>query len=422
MFLKGGKEIIVPMKSLRGLYRIGPGPSSSHTIGPHLAAMSFLAHSQRQNPDAYRAVFYGSLAYTGIGHSSVESVRAAFAPKPCEVVLDKTTKVEHPLTMKFVALKNGSPVDEATYLSLGGGEVHSDDDPSINEKEIYPFSNFEEIKTYLKENNCANLKDFCLRFEDQSIEDYLLLCTKKMFSCIENGLERTGKIPANSNPRLQLNRVSGDIYRTASGMNHEDGRNTLLMTAYAYSVAESNACGETVVTAPTCGASGIVPAVLYFEHKQRRVPLTKIKDALYVGGIFGNIVKQNSSIAGSVGGCQAEVGTASSMAAAALCFLHGLSLYQTEYAAECAMEHFLGLSCDPVDGYVMIPCIERNGIGAGRAYTSFLYAKSIAPIRTNQVHFDDVVKAMKLTGDSLDEEYKETGLGGLAKVLSPKNC
>ncbi len=410
------------MKSLRGLYRIGPGPSSSHTIGPHLAALSFLRKSSALHPDSYKAIFYGSLAYTAVGHGSDRTVCSAFAPKPCLVIMDKDTKVRHPLAMTFFALKGGKVVDEATYLSLGGGEVHSDEDISINENEVYPFHNFEEIKTYIKENNLANLTDFCRKFEDSSTDDYFLTCVKKMLFCVENGLKQKGKIPANSNPRLQINRVSGEIYETASSMNHEDGRNTLLMTAYAYAVAESNACGEEVVTAPTCGASGVLPAVLYFEHKQRRMPLTKIRDALYVGGLFGNIVKQNSSIAGSVGGCQAEIGTASSMAAAALCYLHGLSLYQIEYAAECAMEHFLGLSCDPVDGYVMIPCIERNGIGASRAYTSYLYAKSIAPIRTNQVHFDDVVKAMKLTGDSLKEEYKETALGGLAKVLSPKNC
>ncbi len=306
------------MKSLRGLYRIGPGPSSSHTIGPHLAALSFLRKSSAFHPDSYKAIFYGSLAYTAVGHGSDRAVCSAFAPKPCLVIMDKETKVRHPLTMTFFALKDGKVVDEATYLSLGGGEVHSDEDTSINENEVYPFHNFEEIKTYIKENNLANLTDFCRKFEDSSTDDYFLTCVKKMVFCVENGLKQKGKIPANSNPRLQINRVSGEIYETASSMNHEDGRNTLLMTAYAYAVAESNACGEEVVTAPTCGASGVLPAVLYFEHKQRRMPLTKIRDALYVGGLFGNIVKQNSSIAGSVGGCQAEIGTASSMAAAAL--------------------------------------------------------------------------------------------------------
>ena len=412
----------MPMKSLRDLYRIGPGPSSSHTIGPHLAALSFARKASQYKPDSYSATFYGSLAYTGVGHGSDKAVSSAFSPKECLIIMDKETSVSHPLTMLFVAYKAGQEVCRATYRSLGGGALASEEDPSVNEKEVFPFSNFAAIKEYIKAENIANLKDFCLQFENDDIDDYLLECLKKMFSCIENGLSESGKIPANSNPKLQLNRVAKDILKTASATKHEDGRNALLMTSYAYAVAESNACGEEVVTSPTCGASGVLPAVLYFEHKQRRVPLAKLRDALYVAGIFGNAVKQNSSIAGSVGGCQAEIGTASSMAAAALCFVHGLSLYQTEYAAECAMEHFLGLSCDPVDGYVMIPCIERNGIGATRAYTSYLYARSIAPIRANQVQFDDVVKAMKLTGDSLDEEYKETGLGGLAKVLSPRKC
>ncbi len=410
------------MKSLRALYRIGPGPSSSHTIGPHLAAKSFRRLTSSICPDRFRVVFYGSLAFTATGHGSEKAVKDAFSPIECEVVADKETRVPHPLTMTFLAIKDGQVVKQATYRSLGGGEVASDDDPSINEEEIYPFKDFEEIKTYIHQNNIANLKEFCLKFENPDIDDYLLSCVKTMFSCVENGLKSKGKIPANNNPRLQLDRISGDIHSSASSLAHEDGRNTLLMTSYAYAVAESNACGEMIVTAPTCGASGVLPSVLYFEHKHRKVPLSKIRDALYAAGVFGNLTKQNSSIAGSVGGCQAEIGTASSMAAAAICYLHGLSLYQIEYAAECAMEHFLGLSCDPVDGYVIIPCIERNGMGASRAYSSYLYARSIAPIRHNQVHFDDVIKAMKLTGDSLSEKYKETALGGLAEILSERRC
>ncbi len=410
------------MKSLRALYRVGPGPSSSHTIGPHLAAKSFRRFSEELHPDHFQVTFYGSLAHTSVGHGSERAVKDAFAPFECEIVLDKLTPVSHPLTMSFSAFKGEEIVKRATYRSLGGGEVASDDDVSINEKETYPFKDFEEIKAYLKKNNIANLKDFCLEFEGNDIEEYLQYCVKTMFSCVEKGLQSKGRIPANNNPRLRLDRVAGDIFSSCSLLNHEDGRNTLLMTSYAYAVAESNACGETIVTAPTCGASGVLPSVLYFEHKQRKVPLSRIRDALYVAGIFGNLTKQNSSIAGSVGGCQAEIGTASSMAAAALCYLHGLSLYQIEYAAECAMEHFLGLSCDPVDGYVIIPCIERNGMGASRAYSSYLYARSIAPIRQNQVHFDDVIKAMKLTGDSLSDKYKETALGGLAEILSEKHC
>lgn len=410
------------MKSLSSLFRLGPGPSSSHTIAPHLAAKRFYALVEKQRPDRFIATFYGSLAYTAIGHGSSKAVSDVFAPFPCQIILDKETKVPHPLTMNFQAFHGECLIKSVTYRSLGGGEISSEEDEGANEKDIYPFSSFEQIKAFLKAENLANLKDFCLRFEDHSIDSYLLSCVKAMFRCVENGLRAEGKIPANSNPRLQLNRVAGDIFSQASSLAHEDGRNFLLMTSYAYAVAESNACGERIVTCPTCGASGVLPAVLYFEHKQRKVPLSRIRDSLYVAGVFGNLVKQNSSIAGSVGGCQAEIGTASSMAAAALCYLHGLSLYQCEYAAECAMEHFLGLSCDPVDGYVIIPCIERNGMGACRAYTSYLYARSIAPIRSNQVRFDDVVVAMKLTGDSLNQEYKETALGGLAKILAEKRC
>lgn len=410
------------MKSLRALYRVGPGPSSSHTIGPHLAAKSFRRLVETLRPDRFQVTFYGSLAHTSIGHGSEKAVKDAFAPYECEVLVDKLTPVAHPLTMSFAAFKGKDMLRKATYRSLGGGEVASDDDPSINEKDIYPFKDFGEIKNHLESNKIAKLKDFCLKYEDNGIDEYLLHCVKAMFSSVEKGLQSKGEIPANNNPKLRLNRVAGDIFASCSSMAHEDGRNTLLMTSYAYAVAESNACGETIVTAPTCGASGVLPAVLYFEHKQRKVPLSKIRDALYVAGIFGNLTKQNSSIAGSVGGCQAEIGTASSMAASALCFLHDLSLYQIEYAAECAMEHFLGLSCDPVDGYVIIPCIERNGMGASRAYSSYLYARSIAPIRHNQVHFDDVIKAMKLTGDSLSDRYKETALGGLAEILSDKHC
>lgn len=410
------------MRSLRDLYRIGPGPSSSHTIGPHLAAKSFFRYVLDLKPDHFEVTFYGSLAFTGRGHCSSKAVQSALSPYPCDIILDTKTVPPHPLTMAFRAYHKETLLKEATYFSLGGGALMSKEDVSVNEREVYPFRNFEEIKIYLDSNGIKDLKDFCLRFEDENIDEYLLSVVRSMFSCVENGLSKNGKIPANSNPRLEWNRVAGDIYRSALASKDGDGKDTLLMTSFAYAVAEGNACGESIVTAPTCGASGVLPAILYFEHMYRKAPLDKIQDALYVAGVFGNLIKQNSSIAGSVGGCQAEIGTASSMAAAAMSYLEGLSLYQIEYAAECAMEHFLGLSCDPVDGYVIIPCIERNGMGACRAYDSYLYAHSIAPIRSNRVHFDDVVKAMKLTGDSLSPDYKETALGGLAKILAEKRC
>lgn len=408
------------MKSLSCLFRFGPGPSSSHTIAPYHAAKSFLSFCRGLNYDEILVTLYGSLAQTGKGHASDVAIKKALSPIPTKFWIDDVTIPPHPLTMDFVALKNNVPVKKARYFSLGGGEVKSNDDCEVNENDIYPFHNFNEIKDFMRKESISTLKEFCLRYEDPFIDDYLLSVTKAMIKSVENGLKAEGKIPANSNPRLNLSRCASSIYQQAKAMPRGDGKKEILLTSYAYAVAESSACGEEVVTAPTCGSSGVLPACLYYLHKEKHVPLNTLRDSLYCAGMFGNIVKQNASIAGSIGGCQAEIGTASSMAAAALCSCDGLSIEQMEYASEAAMEHFLGLSCDPVDGYVIIPCIERNGIGAIRANACYLYAKFISPVRKNQVSFDNVVSAMKLTGDSLSVAYKETAQGGLAEILRQK--
>lgn len=408
------------MKSLSNLFRYGPGPSSSHTIAPYQAACAF--RKLLTCPlDKVQVIFFGSLALTGEGHHSVFAVQEGLKGYPVEVIKDRLTKPTHPLSMTFEAVQGEKVVLRRSYRSLGGGELSSDDDPSVIEKDIYPCASLKEIFAYMKSENLLQIKDFCLKFEDPSIDDYLMGILKKMFRSVEKGLSLEGPIPANSNPRLQVTRSAKGIYEQAVKLKGNK-RRFMLLSAYAYAVAESSACGDLVVTSPTCGSSGVLPAILYYAHKNMKMPLTKVRDALYTAGTIGNLVKQNASIAGSVGGCQAEIGTASSMAAAALCSLFGLSNYQIEYAAEVAMEHFLGLSCDPVDGYVIIPCIERNGIAAIRALACFYYARYISPIRQNKVNFDDVVAAMKITGDSLAMEYKETALGGLAYILDPKHC
>ena len=409
------------MKSLRRLFRYGPGPSSSHTIAPFFAAKSF-RKSLDQEPDSVQVTFLGSLARTGKGHHSDQAVIRGMKGIPTTVIMDCETQVPHPLTMRFEASKNGKVFSSKTYCSLGGGELHSDDDESVNEKELYPFHSLKEILAFMKEHNLRTFREFCLRFEPQIMDTYLDRIVWRMFRSVENGLAKTGRIPANDNPILNVNRSAKDVYEKAMEIKNADKRRMMLLTAYAYAVAESSACGDNIVTSPTCGASGVLPAVLYYAHRHSRIPLVKIREALYAAGVIGNLVKENASIAGSVGGCQAEIGTASSMAAAALCSIFGLSPEDTEYAAEVAMEHFLGLSCDPVDGYVIIPCIERNAIGAIRAMTCFYFAKFIAPIRSHKVNFDDVVAAMKLTGDSLSADYKETALGGLALILQNKRC
>ena len=408
------------MKSLKNLFRYGPGPSSSHTIAPYLAAQAFRKRLSK-GTTLVCITLQGSLALTGEGHHSVQTLIEAFKPYAAEVVRDIDTIPTHPLTMIFESFIGKELDERCVYCSLGGGELHSDQDISVNENDIYPFYSWKALLEYMKYENITQIRDLCLKFEGKSIDKYLMDILHKMFASVEAGLEKEGRIPANDNPRLNVMRTAKDIYAQSKKIRGYEKR-ALLVSAYAYSVAESSACGESVVTAPTCGSSGVLPAVLYYLYRNRELPLHKIRDSLYVAGMVGNLVKQNASIAGSIGGCQAEIGTASSMAAAALCYVNGLSLYQIEYAAEIAMEHFLGLSCDPVDGYVIIPCIERNGIAALRALASYSYARYISPIRQNKVNFDDVVAAMKITGDSLSRDYKETALGGLAYVLNPKHC
>lgn len=405
------------MKSLKHLFRIGKGPSSSHTIAPYNAALSFKKLLKDFKYDKIVATLYGSFALTGVGHGTNDVIQDAFDDIKIDFIFDTKTKPSHPNEMKLEAFKEGMLLLTKTYDSLGGGEIYSKDDESVNEYDIYPYRNFNEIKTFMKKRNIKDIKEFCLLYENEDIDEYLMNCLNIMFNAVERGLNSKGFIPSNHNPRLHIERVAGDIYKKACDIIDVEQKNKLLITAFSYSVAEGNACHEELVTAPTCGASGILPAVLYYEYKIKGVSKERLRDSLYVAGLFGNIVKQNASIAGAIGGCQAEVGTATSMTAACLCYIDSLSLYQMEYAAELAMEHFLGLSCDPVDGYVIIPCIERNGVGALRAHDSYLYAKYIAPIKMNQVSFDDVVNAMKLTGDALLDAYKETALGGLASIL-----
>lgn len=405
------------MKSLTKLFRYGPGPSSSHTIAPYNAAILFKKEIENIKVAKVKITLYGSLALTGKGHKTDLSIKDALSPIKTEVIFDIDSTPIHPLLMKMEGYKEDKLVKERRYISLGGGELVCLEDDKVNEIDIYPYKSFSSIIAYMKEHNIHSLKDFCLLYEDKDIDGYLMWCLKKMLESVRIGLSMEGKIPTGPNKRINLNRSAKSIYEKTNSLGSNEDKRTLLLSSYAYAVAESNACGEKVITAPTCGSSGILPAVLYYEHEQKRVPLSKLRDSLYVAGIIGNLVKQNASIAGSIGGCQAEVGTASSMAAASLCYINDLSLHQIEYASECALEHFLGLSCDPVDGYVAIPCIERNGIGAIRAYTSYMYAKHIEPIRKNMVSFDDVVLAMKLTGDSLSNAYKETSIGGLAKIL-----
>ena len=277
-------------------------------------------------------------------------------------------------------------------------------------KQIYPHHNLNEILDYCDKKG-INLYDYTLKFENNDFKAYLYEILNAMFKCVESGLSTTGIIPG----RLQLKRVAKSIYQQAINTRRSGERDRLLISSYAYAVSEENACGHQIVTAPTCGASGVLPAVMYYCYKQLNIPRKELIKALAVAGIFGNVIKTNATISGADGGCQAEIGSACAMAAAAYGWTLELNNNLIQYAAEMGLEHNLGLTCDPVGGYVQIPCIERNGFGALRAIDAAMYAKQLGYLRTNKVSFDAVVRVMKQTGKDLNSAYKETSLGGLAK-------
>lgn len=233
-----------------------------------------------------------------------------------------------------------------------------------------------------------------------------------MVDSVECGLREEGTLPGT----LKLHRIANKLHKKAL-VSSQDEQLTVYLASYSYAASEHNASGGMVVTAPTCGSSGVMASLVYYLLKNLSVPLEKVVKGVKVASIFGNLAKKNATISGAQGGCQAEIGVASAMGAALLSYVNGLSSHQVEYASEVALEHFLGLTCDPVDGYVQIPCIERNGIAALRAYNAYLFAKNIEPLRHNRVSYDCVIQTMKETGEDIASDYKETAKGGLAKTV-----
>ncbi len=397
------------MDSIKKLFIVGPGPSSSHTIGPNRAALDFT--KDLKNVDKIKVILYGSLALTGKGHFTDNVIINTLKGIDTEVYFDLIKKdLKHPNTMEFKAYFNGALVKEQIYYSIGGGEIVKDL-KDVHKNDVYKLNHFNDIYKYISSMNMS-LIDYVNENEGSDLDEYLSNVLDNMFKEVETNLKKEGTIPG----PIGLKRVAKSIYENA--LNEEKVESKLmLISSFAYACLEGNACGDMVVTAPTCGSCGILPAVLYYEYNFKHKDKKALINSLKVAGLFGNICKENASISGAVLGCQAEVGVATAMATAALCYVNLLSTEQIQYGAEVALEHFLGLTCDPVLGYVQIPCIERNGIGAMRAYESYLYAKNIAPIRKNKVSFDKVVEAMRVTGVSLNSDYKETSRGGLASLI-----
>ena len=399
------------MKSLKELYKIGRGPSSSHTMGPAKAAAIF-AHRHR-DAASFEVTLYGSLAATGRGHLTDVAVTDALSDggrKRVEIVWKPEIFLPyHPNGMKFTALDSeGNAGDEWTVYSTGGGTISEGPGSALGEgPDIYGLNSIKEIVRWCMDNG-RNYWEYAEQCEDSDFWDYMKAVWDAMKASVERGLDTEGALPG----PLRLSRKAATYHIKASGYK-ANLQTRGMVFSYALAVSEENASGGVVVTAPTCGSSGVLPAVLYHISKGHNFNEKRILHALATGGLFGNVVKQNASISGAEVGCQGEVGVACAMASAATCQLFGGTPAQVEYAAEMGLEHHLGMTCDPVCGLVQIPCIERNALAAARALDANIYASYSDGY--HRVSFDEVVRAMKETGHDLPSLYKETGEGGLAR-------
>lgn len=393
------------MYSLKEIYKIGNGPSSSHTMGPKNAALYFL--QKYPNCNKFIVYLYGSLALTGKGHLT-DAILIDTLPN-CQIIFDYKTETKHPNTLKIRGYLNDELVKEVVFYSIGGGNIVIEGEQNAKLRDIYPLNTFNAIKEHLKEKNMT-LVEYVNSYE--SLDNYFIEVIEVMHKALIGGISKTGVLPG----KLKVKRKARELYfaKSLTKLNNDADKRKIM--AYAYGVAEENASGGEVVTAPTCGACGVMPAVIFYLREKYNTTIKQEIDGLKIAGIIGNIVATNASISGAYAGCQAEVGTASSMAASYAAYILNGDLETIERAAEIALEHNLGLTCDPVEGYVQIPCIERNALGALRAIDSALLALYLNP-KDAKISFDKVVSTMLDTGLSLPHSLKETSEGGLAKTF-----
>lgn len=397
------------MESLRTLFKIGHGPSSSHTMGPYYACEEFL--KRNINAERFVVELYGSLALTGKGHLTDKAI--------LDVLGDYRTEVKfcydivynyHPNGMKLFAYVDNKLVDEWLVFSVGGGNLKNlNDDRSLSKTTVYPHKKMEDIIKYTNDNNMS-LIDYIKTF-DNDIFEYLGKVFDVMKDSVDRGLIKSANLPGS----LNLERKAKKFYEKYKVSNDYQ----TLLFANTLAVCEENASGGLIVTSPTCGSAGIVPGIIMSEYYHNNVSKEKLVEGLAIAGLICNVVRTNASISGAEVGCQGEVGVACSGAAGMICYLKGGSSEHIEYASEIALEHHLGMTCDPVDGLVQIPCIERNAMAAEFAYTSANY--SLLTNAKHQVTLDDAIKVMNETGKDLSSEYRETSIGGLAR-LKKKIC
>lgn len=397
------------MKSIKTVYKSGFGPSSSHTVGPSIAAK--IVNRRYPDRDYVEVTLLGSLALTGKGHGTDKAISTMIEDSRISFDTSKhIDELEHPNTVIFKIYKDNKLIGEETVFSVGGGEIRFKKD-QYNPEEIYPQNNFSEILDECEKRNIT-LPEFIYEKEGEGIKEELKEKWSLMKESISRGLNTVGVLPG----ELKIERKAKMLYEMKVKDETTNAFQDRMVSSYAFAVAEENADGNMVVIAPTCGASGVLPACLYYLENNRNYSEDEIIDALAVAGLVGNVIRTNGSISGAECGCQAEIGSACSMTAAALAQIQNLNLKQIEYAAEVAMEHHLGLTCDPVKGYVQIPCIERNAVAAMRAINSVNISRFLYINR--RVSFDAVVETMYRTGCDLSEKYRETSSGGLATLYN----
>jgi len=399
------------MKSIREIYKIGKGPSSSHTMGPAKAAQLF--RDEQPEADSFRVVLYGSLSKTGVGHGTDRVIREVLSPLPTQIEFaGHAPEGCHPNTLDLYATKDGRQIGYLRVESIGGGDIRIPGQSHRDTPDVYPENSFAEIADFCKWRYIDKLSDYVELNEGEDIWEFLSQVWEVMKNAIAEGLATEGVLPGG----LKVQRKAKYLFEQKP---HEDVpalKEFQTIAAYAYAVAEQNADNGTIVTAPTCGACGVLPAVLKYAQDTKGFSDEQILRALATAGIIGSLTKRNASISGAEAGCQAEIGTACSMAAAALAELYGQTLDQVEYAAEVAMEHHLGLTCDPICGLVQIPCIERNAVAANRAMNACNLSYFLTGSRN--ISYDMVCRAMHETGINLNHRFRETSEGGLAKIYA----
>ncbi len=406
------------MRSLKELYRIGVGPSSSHTMGPERIAKQFLA--TMRGAKGFKVILYGSLAATGKGHGTDRAIRNVLEKvAPVEIVFDTTTTdIKHPNTMDIIAYHGDSESFNsvrARAYSIGGGAIEFEGMQPSEVSDVYPHNTFREIAAFCKENE-MRLADYVVACEGEQILEYLDEVWQAMKSSVKEGLNASGILPGG----LNVEKKAKYLYRAHYIGETAEVMADRLICSYAYAVSEQNASGGTIVTAPTCGSCGVMPSVLKYMQDTHGFTDKKIIRAIAAGGIIGNLIKTNASISGAECGCQAEIGSACAMTAAALTDLFDMQIEQLEYAAELSIEHHLGLTCDPVMGLVQIPCIERNAVAAMRAVNALSLSNFLT--YTRKVSFDTIVETMYETGKDLKCGYRETSESGLAKLYKPSDA